>query len=288
MDFSEKNNVRFRLKSARLRLEACGIETAELDARLLLAHILGCAPMDIYLQQDRVLTNNEGEAFDQLLNRRVKREPVSQILGQKEFWSLSFKVTRDVLTPRPDSETLIEVALGRIKDRTAPLRILDLGTGSGCLLLALLSELPRARGIGVDISPAALDVARENAERLGFSDRTTFYESDWTTALNPAEKFDIILSNPPYIALSEQASLPPDVRLYEPEQALYSGEEGLDDYRKLIEQLPGFLQPNGFILFEIGAGQASDLENILRHAGASAVEIFKDLAGLDRCICWKP
>ncbi|MFC7047989.1 peptide chain release factor N(5)-glutamine methyltransferase [Emcibacter nanhaiensis] len=285
---AEKNTVAARLREGRRRLAACGIDTAELDARLLLSHVLGCGPMELYLQQDRQLTAPEAGCFKAVLARREQREPLSQILGEKEFWSLTFRVTKDVLTPRPDSETLIEVALARIPDRAAPLRILDLGTGSGCLLLSLLSELPNASGVGLDISDAALDVARDNAKRLGFADRTDFLISDWTRALDPEEKFDIILSNPPYIGEAEKDSLPPEVRHYEPESALYAGAEGLDDYRKLIDQLPDFLAPGGYILFEIGAGQAAAARALLQARGVSDVEVIQDLAGKDRCVCWRP
>ena len=280
--------VQYALKAARRELEGIGIETAELDARLLLSHVLGCGPMDLYLQQERELTSAEAAAFRDLLSRRRRREPVSQILGEKEFWSLTFRVTGDVLTPRPDSETLIEVALAKTADRMAPLRILDLGTGSGCLLLSLLSELPRATGVGVDVSEPALAVAEDNARRLGLADRAEFILSDWTEALDPAEKFDIILSNPPYIGEREKDSLPPEVRLYEPDRALYAGEEGLDDYRKLIDQLPDYLASGGTILFEIGAGQAQALRHLLTAAGMPDPEFFQDLAGKDRCVRWRP
>ncbi|WP_417320763.1 peptide chain release factor N(5)-glutamine methyltransferase [Emcibacter sp.] len=283
-----KGTVAFWLREVRNSLAACDIETAELDARVLLAHVLGCTPMNVYLQQDRELTESEVGFLEKLLARRRQREPLSHILGEKEFWSLSFKVTPDVLTPRPDSETLIQAALDKIRDRTAPLRILDLGTGSGCLLLSLLSELQNASGLGLDISEAALAVARENAERLGLSERAIFIKSDWTSALARKEKFDVILSNPPYIGLSEKESLPPEVREFEPERALYSGEEGLDDYRKLITRLPDFLAVDGFILFEIGAGQGASLKELLSNAGIREIEIIKDLAGRDRCVAWRP
>jgi release factor glutamine methyltransferase len=284
---ADKDTVAARLREARRRLGDKGIETAELDARLLLSHVLDCGPMDLYLQQERELTQEEAAALGALLARRECREPLSQILGEKEFWSLPFKVTKDVLTPRPDSETLIETALAKITDRSAPLRLLDLGTGSGCLLLSLLSELPNASGMGLDISGAALAVARGNAERLGLSDRTGFLLSDWTSALDPDAKFDVILSNPPYIGLDEKQDLSPDVRDYEPGQALFAGPEGLDEYRKLIGQLPAFLAADGFVLFEIGAGLAAALKALLRDADVEKIEVFQDLGGRDRCVFWR-
>ncbi|MBY0431580.1 MAG: peptide chain release factor N(5)-glutamine methyltransferase, partial [Rhodospirillales bacterium] len=182
------------LRAATGRLGAAGVEAARLDARVLIAHALGIEPLSVVTRQERVLTAEEEEAVEALIARREHREPVSHIVGRREFWSLSFTVTAATLAPRPDSETIVETALDHIADRQAPLRVLDFGTGTGCLLLALLSELPNARGIGIDRSQAALTVAGDNARRLGLAQRAEFRLGDWGRGLDGL--FDVIISNP--------------------------------------------------------------------------------------------
>lgn len=248
--------------------------TPRLDAELLLAHALGLSRADLLLRQRDL---SVPAAFDALLARRMAGEPVAYIVGTRDFWTLSLRVTPDVLIPRPDSETLMEAAIAHFAGR-APQRVLDLGTGSGALLLAALDQWPLATGLGVDISPAALAVAQSNADRLGMASRAAFRQGDWGEGVSGP--FDLILVNPPYIARS--AALSGDV-LHEPEGALFAGPEGLDDYRRIAPQLPSLLAPGGVALLEIGYDQAAAVGNILGAQGL-AVSVRRDLAGHDRCL----
>ena len=221
-------------------------------------------------------------AYRGMVARRARREPVSRILGQREFWSLPFSLTPDTLDPRPDSETLVEGALSLCADRAAPLSILDLGTGTGCLLLALLSELPQATGVGADISPAALRVAQANAQALGLSHRTGFAASDWGDGLKGP--FNLILANPPYIVDGDIGRLEPEVALYEPREALAGGPDGLEAYRCLAPRLGALLAPGGHVLLEVGAGQAAEVAGLLAEKGLEIRGILRDLGGVERCI----
>ena len=271
------------LREAERRLAVAGIDSARLDARLLVGAALNLEPDALRLADDRALSDAERARIEALLARRIEsREPVSRILGWREFWSLEFRVTPDVLDPRPDSETLIEAALALFPNHAAPLRALDLGTGSGCLLLSTLHEYPNAAGIGVDASEKSLEVAAENASRLGFTARVRFVRGDWGRGL--AERFDLVLCNPPYIAESERASLAPEVARHDPHGALFAGPDGLDAYRTILPDLARLLAPNGRALFEIGATQAQAVSEIARVAGLAIVEIKRDLAGRDRCV----
>jgi release factor glutamine methyltransferase len=259
-----------------------GIETARLDARLLIAHALSVEPDTLRLADDRALDAADRARIKTLLARRIEaREPVSRILGRREFWSLEFRVTPDVLDPRPDSETLIEAALALFPNRTAELKVLDLGTGSGCLLLAALHEYPNATGVGIDASEAALKVAAENAQRLGFAVRARFLKREWGRGFT--ERFDLIFCNPPYIAERERASLAPEVARHDPPAALFAGADGLDAYRAILPDLSHLLARGGYALFEIGAAQAAAVSEIARAAGIAVVDIKRDLAGRDRC-----
>ena len=201
--------------------------------------------------------------------RRLRREPMAYILGEREFWSLPLRVSPAVLVPRPESETVVEAALESIADRAAPLRILDLGTGSGCLLLALLSELPHASGLGIDRSAAALAIARANAERLGLADRAAFREGDWGYGL--AGPFDVIVSNPPYVARTDARNLAPEVFAFEPQEALFAGADGLDAYRALAPDCARLLAQDGVTCLEIGQGQGASVAAILRRHGLRLV-----------------
>jgi release factor glutamine methyltransferase len=258
-----------------LRDAAAGLthvsDTPRLDAELLMAHALG-------IERDTLLLKRgEAEApaaFDGLIRRRLAHEPTAYITGQKAFWTLDLTVTPAVLIPRPDSETLIEAAIDHFRDRP-PARILDLGTGSGALLLAALDQWPLAQGVGVDASPASLEVARDNAERLGFGARSRFVLGDWQG--DPSA--DLILCNPPYIAESE--SLPISVVEYEPASALFAGADGLDDYRRIAAVLD--FAEGGAACIEIGSTQAADVGALFASRGFSVV-VRKDLAGLDRCV----
>lgn len=270
-------------------LKAAGIDGAQLDARVLMWHVSGFAPEQILSDPDRPLSDEEEQRFLGLVDRRTAREPLSHILGMREFWSLDFEVSPAVLDPRPDSETLIEAVLAHMKASAAPdgtgYSILDLGTGSGCLLLTLLHILPGATGTGVDISPEALAIARANAERLGLASRARFIESDWTAGISG--KFDIIISNPPYIRQPDIADLAPEIRDYEPFLALDGGPDGLDAYRRIIPALPGLLGGDSgrfaLAVFEVGAGQAGDVCKLLLENGFSDVGTHHDLAGIERC-----
>ena len=231
------------------------------------------------------LNSEQEAALEALVRRREEREPIAYIVGEKEFWSLRFQVDPAVLIPRPDTETVVEAVLDQIAERTATLRILDLGTGSGCLLLALLSELPYATGLGVDDSPAALAVARRNAERLGIAPRAEFRQGGWGEGLQ--ERFDLIVSNPPYVAEGEWDRLQPEIRCFEPKPALLAGPDGLAAYRELAPHCAKLLATNGALALEIGLGQADAVSAILAAHGLEVVERRRDLAGIERCLLVK-
>ncbi len=217
-------------------------------------------------------------AFAAVVERRARREPVSQILGCRAFWTHDFIVTADVLDPRPETETLVEAALSAHFDR-----MLDLGTGSGCILLSLLAERGGATGTGTDLSPAALAVARRNAVATGVGARATFLRSDWLGSVEGG--FDLIVSNPPYIADDEMAGLAPEVRDWEPHLALTPGGDGLDAYRRIAREAPGHLLPGGRLMVEIGPAQAAAVSRLFGRAGLTAVATIRDLGGRDRVIC---
>ncbi len=271
------------LRRAESVLEQAGIESARLEARLLVAHALGVAAGKLRLAGNRTVTDGEAERIAALLRRRAEdREPVSRILGTREFWSLDFALAPATLDPRPDSETLVEAALALLPDRAAALRVLDLGTGTGCLLLAVLHERPRAGGLGIDASADAVATAALNAERLGLARRAKFQHGDWLQGID--ERFDLVLCNPPYIAEGERAALAPEVARHDPAAALFAGEDGLDAYRAILPGLPRALAPGGRALLEIGADQAQSVSALARAAGLVVVDVKRDLAGRERCI----
>jgi release factor glutamine methyltransferase len=261
-------------------LRDMGIEDARREARLLLEHCAGPAAGD-----GQPLPPDKIAELQTFIERRRHREPVSQILGQWEFWSLPFYVNSATLTPRPDTETLVQAALDLLPDRRAPLRLLDLGTGSGCLLLALLHELPAARGLGIDRSPEALAVAERNASALGLADRAQFALGDWAEGLSGS--FDLIVSNPPYIPQDEIPGLMPEVSRHEPLMALDGGSDGLDCYRQMAPQIAARLAPGGWALLEVGLGQADSAAAILTAAGLEPVGARADLGGRKRCVIFR-
>lgn len=269
------------LQEATARLTAAGIEGARRDARLLLKTILPGGASALLRDPEQILDQSELQKFETAISRRERREPVSRVIGVREFWSLPFNITPDTLDPRPDSETLIEGILDWVDDRSRPLRVLDLGTGTGCLLLALLSELPAASGLGVDASENALAVARENAGNLELASRAEFDCHDWTSGLTGS--WDIILSNPPYISESEAAQLEPEVADYDPPQALVAGVDGLRDYRILIPGAAELLKPSGLLALEVGRGQAEAVDSILLASGLGSHWRKRDLSGVERC-----
>lgn len=274
------------LDGAARGLAEAGIGEPRLEARLLAGHALRVDPAVVLGHPERALTRIERTRLAVLVRRRARREPIAQLFGEREFWSLKFKVTADVLTPRPDSETVVEAALAGVPDRGAPLGLLDLGTGTGCLLLALLSELEGARGLGVDISPAAVEVARANAAALGFADRATFRTGDWGRGIRGP--FDLIVANPPYIPSSAVKSLEPEVARFEPRRALSGGVDGLDCYRRLVPDVARLLKPGATAVVEVGAGQAARVSAILAGHGLHPVAIQADLSGIERCLIATP
>lgn len=277
-----EQSVGAALAQAIARLTAARVETARLDARLLLAEALAETVERIVAWPERALTVREAEAFATLVERRVAREPVAHILGRREFWSLGLATTRDTLTPRPDSEAVVEAALKLFPDREAKLRILDLGTGTGCLLLALLSEYADAIGVATDVSPAAAKIAGQNAAALGLADRAAILVCEWDDSV--AGQFDLVVSNPPYIRSAELARLAPEVATFEPRIALDGGRDGLDAYRALAPRLARRLVPGGFGVVEIGVEQADDVEEMGAAAGLTVWGRQRDLAGRDRCV----
>jgi len=268
------------LQQAAARLVAVEIESPRREARLLLAHWLGRDPAALLgVQAEHV--DNPAFYFD-LVTRRVNREPMSHLLGHREFWSLSFDVTGSVLDPRPDSEALVESVLKEFPLEDESLRLLDFGTGTGCLILSVLSERLQASGVGVDVSKDALKIANQNAKKLSLSARVEFLESDWGESLSGS--FDAILANPPYIASEDIDGLAPEVAQYEPRLALDGGVDGLDCYRALGKDVTRLLAPGGKAFFEIGQGQAVAVEEILEAAKLRVLRHVVDLGGHVRCL----
>ncbi len=248
------------------------------DARILMAHTLNVPTDRLTMELSRTVTPMQVAQFEHAIHRRAAHTPISHITGNRAFWKHDFRVTPAVLDPRPDTETLIELAL----QGTPPNTILDLGTGSGCILLSLLAEHPKAIGIGTDISNDALEVAGENAATLNLGDRVTYLQSDWFNAVPGT--FDLIVSNPPYITETEMAELAPDVRNFEPHLALTPGGDGLSAYRKIAQNLSSFLAPQGRAYFEIGKDQGPDVREIFESNGFGSVSVHPDLNGHARIV----
>ena len=263
-------------------LAAAGIENARPEAWLLLAAATGRERAALMAGAPETLNAVQRARLAELVRRRRAREPLAYILGEKEFWSLRFEVAPAVLIPRPETETVVEAVLAQVCDRDQPFRLLDLGTGSGCLLLALLSELPRATGLGVDDSAAALAIARRNAERLGLGARAEFRPGRWGAGLR--ERFDVIVSNPPYVAELDWEALQPEIRQFEPRAALVAGADGLAAYRALAPDCARLLAPGGVCALEIGLNQGDAVAALLAAQGLVVVERRRDLAGIERCV----
>jgi release factor glutamine methyltransferase len=262
-----------------------GVEEAEADARVLIGHALHLDRARLIVQSERILEAREVTVISALATRRLRREPVSRIVGQKEFWSLPISVTPDVLVPRPETETVVEAALDfviRSGLRLEKLRVLDIGTGSGVLLLALLNELKNAIGTGTDVSSAALDVASANAARCRLDSRCNFVVCNIATGVEGP--FDLIVSNPPYIAHDEIETLAPEVRDYDPQVALDGGQDGLDAYRRIAVDAKRILAPGGRLFVELGAGQDEPVRALFTKAGLSPGIPRKDLAGIPRVL----
>ncbi|MFI4935860.1 MAG: peptide chain release factor N(5)-glutamine methyltransferase [Caulobacterales bacterium] len=268
--------------AATRRLAAAGVDSPAIDARLLLEAAAEVARAEILADPHRPLAPETAERLATLVERRAGREPVSHILGKRGFWTIMLRVSGDVLTPRPDTETLVEVVLGRFAPDQA-FSLLDLGVGSGAILLAILAERPNAAGLGVDASPAALAVAQENAAILGLTDRAALQHGDWAAGLADAS-FDVVVANPPYIASAEIETLEPEVRDFEPRLALDGGADGLDAYRILAPEMLRALKPGGLFAVEIGAGQREAVLALFRAAGGEGLSTYKDLADRDRVV----
>lgn len=268
-------------RDLRTRLEAAGVDTPVQDARLLLEAGAGVSRLDILTDPRLVLSVEQETAVEALARRREAREPISQILGRKGFWSLEIEVTGDVLTPRPETEWVVEAALRYIETGVSA-RVLDLGVGSGAILLAILSERPRASGVGVDISELALAVARRNARALGLMNQVELRQGDWGEGVGRG--FDIVVSNPPYVRSGALRLLPPEVARYEPSLALDGGADGLACYRRIVPDLPRLLKAGGRFALEVGQGQAEAVYAYADLAGLIVEDVFNDLAGIPRVV----
>lgn len=281
---SDAAEARSILVPAQARLRAAGIDSAALDARLLLGIVLGRD--DAVLPHETLAgwTAEQGGAFDALMERRLAGEPVSRIRGWREFWSLRVALSPDTLDPRPDSETIVAAALSWAGQRGGRMRLLDLGSGSGALLLACLSELPRASGIGIDISAGAVRTATANATRLGLGDRASFVEGNFEDPDIGGHGFDLVLCNPPYIPLAEINGLAREVTGFDPLLALDGGDDGLASWRRVMPRIADGLAPGGRAFVEIGAGQQAQVTAIAMAAGLQPVDDADDMAGIVRCL----
>lgn len=270
-------------QSAKARLETAGLAGPVIDARLLVEAAAEATRADIVTDPYRALTPEQEERLADYLARRERRQPVSHILGRKGFWKIMLSVTPDVLTPRPDTEVIVDYVLKKFPDETAPFHILDLGVGSGAIVLSILAERPRAKGLATDISHEALAVARENAAKLGLANQIAFARGNWTEGLADAS-FDVVVSNPPYIASEVIETLEPEVKDHEPRVALDGGTDGLDAYRRLAPEILRVLKPGGLFAVEIGYDQKDAVEALFNEVGAGDVWTIKDLSTNDRVV----
>lgn len=267
---------------ARDRLKAARVDSPVIDARLLVEAATGASRTDIVTDPYREVPPEALAVLDGYLERRSRREPVSRILGRRGFWKIMLQVTPDVLSPRPDTETVVQEALAHF-DEHRRFDVLDLGIGSGAILLAILAERPLARGLGTDVSDEALAVARDNAAHLGLENRLALLRGDWTQGMADGG-FDLVVSNPPYIPQGDIAGLDPEVRDHDPHLALSGGADGLDHYRRLAPEVMRVLRPGGRFLLEIGHDQSAAVEALMREAGADAVRTVRDLCDRDRVV----
>lgn len=268
------------LRQAVVRLRAAGLDDPAVDARALLAHAMGIGPDRVTLHASDILDPATMARLDAMVAQRIRHQPVAQITGHRMFWGRRFTVTPDTLDPRGDTETLVAAAL------SAPFHhVLDLGTGTGCILCSLLADRPAATGVGVDVSQAALAVARANAQAHGLGARAQFHAGDWFSALPGPVRFDLIVANPPYITAAEMADLSPEVRDWEPHLALTPGGDGLSAYRVIAAGLSAHLAPGGRVMLEIGHRQGPEVAALLARAGLADVTVLPDLDGRDRVVC---
>lgn len=258
-----------------------GVESPRLDAEVLLSHIVKCDRIHLYVNFDRPLMQDELNRYRTAVKLRAQRVPVAYILGEKEFMGHTFRVTEDVLIPRPDTEILVEEAIRLLADKPS-VRIVDIGTGSGAIILSVLLDVEGATGVAVDLSEKALAVAQSNSERLGVGDRVELRHGDLYAPI-AGEKYDMIVSNPPYIPVCDMQMLSPEVHK-EPEMALVGGTDGLDFYRRLIDGAPSLLNEGGMVLFEVGIHQAQEVARLGRERGFSETRILNDYAGIERVV----
>ena len=278
------------MRDAATALSAAGLDNVRLEARLLLSRAAGLSVEQLIAYVNEAAPAAVAVTLRELTARRIQREPMAYILGEREFWGLSFKVSPDVLVPRPDSETLIEAALALMPDRHRPWHILDLGLGSGCLLLTLLHEFPAARGVGLEVSPPALAVAEANAAALKVQARARLILGDWREpgwVDRLGGPFDLLVANPPYIEAADIEGLMPEVSRFEPRLALDGGFDGLAAYRIVAAAAPRLLSPGGRVLLEVGLGQAAEIYGIFQGTGLVAEPAWKDLGGIDRVVSLK-
>lgn len=267
----------------RARFRDAELDTPDLDARLLVCHALAIEPVSLLSDPQRLIDPGQEMRIEAVARRRLAREPVARIIGEREFWGLAFRLSPHTLEPRADTETLVEAVLRDLCEHPArPLRVLDLGTGTGAILTAILYERPAATGIGIDISPGALQTARGNAERHGLADRARFVCMDYFNALGG--RFDVIVSNPPYIPTREISGLAPEVAAFDPQLALDGGDDGLDAYRMIFESAPVHLRAGGLVAVEIGMAQGAAVLDIARNSGFSTSEPVRDLGNRDRVV----
>jgi len=269
------------IAAAQRAFAAAGLPTPRLDAELLIAHARGCARAELAWRRREPLAAETRTAIAALVERRLRREPVARILGSRDFWAHRFALSPAVLDPRPETETLVEAALVHMTDAGRSYRILDLGTGSGALLVSLLAERPRATGVGIDIEAAAVAIAAANAAAAGVAPRARFVVGDWGAAL--AARFDVVVCNPPYVAQPDLDRLAPEVG-YDPRRALDGGCDGLDGYRQLAPATPALLARGAAAFVELGFGQRDAVAALFAAAGARVVAVHADLAGIDRCL----
>jgi len=270
------------LKDSTNQLKKAGIDNADLDAKILIGHILNYDRAQLITKSENEISQKNTDEINALIKRRLSREPVARILGKREFWGLPFKLNKYTLEPRPDSEILVETAIKLLKNNDRK-HILDIGTGTGCLLLSILSEIKDATGIGIDISKNAIKQAKENAENLNLEKRSSFKISNWLENIN--ETFDLIISNPPYISKEEITTLQPEVKDFDPITALDGGENGLEPYQYLIPILPNYLNKNGIVIFEVGANQSKEVKDLMKENNFTNIKIKNDLGNIERCVC---
>jgi release factor glutamine methyltransferase len=280
-------NLRELYLNCKTKLENAGVDTPEIEARLILIQALKLSREDIVFKGEVDISEGDVHCVDDIVAQRLLGVPLSKIFGEKEFWSLSFKVTKDTLDPRPDSETLIEAILDYKKSKNEQMRILDIGTGTGCLVISALSEYPNAMGVAIDISDRALAVAKENRDAHGMEDRLQLLNIGWSE-LPHDECYDVVISNPPYIDEADKPDLQTEVVDHDPHIALFADGNGLDAYREIAKFLKEILKPEtGMGVFEIGFNQAADVSEIFRKNDLEVLEVRKDLSGHDRCIIVK-